>query len=225
MIRYTPENQLSIEAFKTPFQNSLSPDNRWVKLSKIVPWDKFAFLYISMMDSGFGRPGISPRVVLGALIIKHMEKLDDIGVIDAIQENVYMQYFVGLSEFSTKPVFEPSLFVEIRKRVGADIFDSLNVDLLVSISKKKDHQHKNNADDQEPKNKGKLQADATVADQFITYPTDTGLLNSSRKECQKMIDHLYDMNGKEGVKPRTYRKVMDKDFLTAEFKLQMQLFD
>ncbi|NQZ54972.1 MAG: IS5 family transposase [Candidatus Nitrosopelagicus sp.] len=218
MIRYTPESQLSIEAFKTPFKNSLSPDNRWVKLSKIVPWDKFAFLYISMMDSGFGRPGISPRVVLGALIIKHMEKLDDIGVIDAIQENVYMQYFVGLSEFSTKPVFEPSLFVEIRKRVGADIFDSLNVDLLVSISKKKDHQHKNNADDQEPKNKGKLQADATVADQFITYPTDTGLLNSSRKECQKMIDHLYDMNGKEGVKPRTYRKVMDKDFLTYSKK-------
>ena len=224
MIRYTPENQLSIEAFKTPFKNSLSPDNRWVNLAKIVPWDKFAFLYISMMDSGFGRPGVSPRVVLGALIIKHMEKLNDIGVIDAIQENVYMQYFVGLSEFSIKPVFDPSLFVEIRKRVGADIFDSLNVDLLTSISKEEDDKHNKNSNndaadaEQKPKNKGKLQADATVADQFIAYPTDTGLLNSSRKECQKMIDHLYEINGKEGIKPRTYRKNMDKSFLTYSKK-------
>ena len=97
MIRYTSENQLSIEAFKTPFQNSLSTDNRWIKLSVIVPWDKFAHRYISMMNSGFGRPGISPRIVLGALIIKHKEKLDDRGVIDAIQENIFIQFFLGLT--------------------------------------------------------------------------------------------------------------------------------
>lgn len=216
MIRYTPENQLSIEEFKTPFQNSLLPDNRWVIMSKIVPWDKFAKLYISMMNSGFGRPGISPRIVLGALIIKHQEKLDDRSVIDAIQENVYMQYFLGLPEFSTKPVFDSSLFVEIRKRVGADVFDSLSVDLIKSISKKVDSKHLNSEEkkgNEEPKNKGKLQADATVADQYITYPTDNGLLNSARKQSQKLIDFLYEENGKEGIKPRTYRKKLDKGFL------------
>jgi len=45
---------------------------------------------MSMMNTDFGRPGISPRIVLGALIIKHLEKLDDRGVIAAIQENIYM---------------------------------------------------------------------------------------------------------------------------------------
>lgn len=93
MIQYTPENQLSIEEFKTPFEVVLSSDNRWVKLSKIVNWDKFAQKYILMMNQGFGRPGVAPRVVLGALIIKHMEKLDDRGTIRMIQENPYMQYF------------------------------------------------------------------------------------------------------------------------------------
>lgn len=221
MIRYIPENQLSIEEFKTPFKNSLSPDNRWVKLSEVVPWDKFALLYVSMMDSGFGRPGISPRIVLGALIIKHKENLDDRGVIEAIQENVYMQYFLGLPEFSTKPVFDPSLFVEIRKRIGANLFDSLNVDLIQSISEKKDERHLKNqekGDNEEPKNKGKMQADATVADQYITYPTDSGLLNSSRKQCQKLIDFLYEANGKKGVKPRTYRKKLDQAFLNYSKK-------
>ncbi len=37
MIRYESTKQLSIEEFKTPFQTSLFPDNRWVKLAKVVP--------------------------------------------------------------------------------------------------------------------------------------------------------------------------------------------
>jgi len=47
------------------------------------------------MTTDFGRPGISPRIVLGALIIKHLEKLDDRGVISAIQENIYMRVSRG----------------------------------------------------------------------------------------------------------------------------------
>ncbi len=134
MVRYISENQLSIEEFKTPFQAKLSADNRWVKLSQVVPWDEFASAYMTMMNKGFGRPGVSPRTVLGALIIKHKEKLDDRGVILAIQENIYMQYFVGLKEFTIEPVFDPSLFVQIRKRVGRKVFDSLNADLIRSVS-------------------------------------------------------------------------------------------
>ena len=107
MIKYNSEDQLTIEEFKTPFQSTLLSDNKWVKLSKIVPWDKFASAYMSMMDTGFGRPGISPRIVLGALIIKHLEKLDDRGTISTIQENIYMQYFIGLTEFTPHPVFDP----------------------------------------------------------------------------------------------------------------------
>ena len=33
-----------------------------------------------------------------------------------------MQYFLGLEEFDN-PVFDPSLFVEIRKRIGHEQFD------------------------------------------------------------------------------------------------------
>jgi len=221
MIRYTSEKQLSIEEFKTPFQAKLLEENRWVQLSKVVPWDKFASAYMSMMSADFGRPGISPRIVLGALIIKHLEKLDDRGVIAAIQENVYMQYFIGLKEFTPHPVFDPTLFVDIRKRVGHKMFDTLSADLIKSVSQKKDKRHnkKNKKDDSdEPRNKGKMQADATVADQYITYPTDNGILNESRKKCEKLIDKLYELNGKQGVKPRTYRRIIDKAFLAYSKK-------
>jgi len=253
MIHYTPESQLSLDLFETPFNATLSSDNRWVKLSKVVPWDKFASIYIKKMNSGFGRPGVSPRMVLGALIIKHIEKLDDRGVIASIQENVYMQYFVGLKSFQAGPIFDPSLFVEIRKRIGAEAFDELNVNLIKSVSTGKDKRHIRNsrkkgtkdpdsqqqyqddkkdtnkeqaegdananqesAKDTLPPNKGKLQLDATVADQYITHPTDTKLLNQSRKQCEKIIDTLHAQLREKDIlrkKPRTYRRNLDKLYL------------
>ena len=216
MVKYNSDRQLTIEEFKTPFQTSLLADNRWVKLSKVVPWDKFATAYMSMMTVDFGRPGISPRIVLGALIIKHLEKLDDRGVIATIQENPYMQFFIGLKEFTVQPVFDPSLFVDIRKRAGHEVFDSLNVELIKTVSEKRDKRHNKKGTDKNnstPKNKGKMQADATVADQYITYPTDNGILNQSRKQCEKFIDKLYDLSGKKGEKPRTYRRKIDKAYL------------
>ena len=216
MVRYISEKQLTIEEFKTPFRANLSAENRWVKLARVVPWDKFASIYMTLMSSDLGRPGVSPRTVLGALIIKHLEKLDDRGVIQAIQENLYMQYFVGLKEFKVDPVFDPSLFVEIRKRVGHKEFDTLNADLIRTVKGKKDGSHNKKhkkEDSDEPSNKGKLQSDATVADQYITFPTDNGILNESRKKCEGLIDKLYHHAGSQGVKPRTYRRTMDKDWL------------
>jgi len=222
MINYISEQQLTIEEFKTPFQTSLLADNRWVRLSSVVPWDDFASAYISMMNPDFGRPGVSPRLVLGALIIKHKEKLDDRGVIAAIQENIYMQFFVGLKEFNPEPIFDPSLFVEIRKRVGKDIFDSLNVKLIKSVSEEQDKKHNNKKgnddNDNTPSNKGRLQADATVADQYITYPTDNGILNQSRKQQEKIIDKLYDLNQKQGTKPRTNRRKLNTLYLVYSKK-------
>ena len=86
MINYISERQLTIEEFNTPFQTFLCADNRWVRIISIVPWDNFAAAYISIMNSDFGRPGVSPRLVLGVLIIKHKEKLECRGVIAAIQK-------------------------------------------------------------------------------------------------------------------------------------------
>jgi len=108
----------------------------------------------------------------------------------------FPHFFVGLKEFSSKPIFDPSLFVELRKRLGASTFDALNKNLIQSISKeedKKQNSKKKKEDDFSP-NKGNLQMDATVADQYITYPTDSKLLNESRKKCDKRIGKRDDLS-------------------------------
>ena len=56
--------------------------------------------------------------------------LSDEETILAIQENPYMQYFVGLSEFTDKPIFDPTLFVTIRKRLDNNDFNDMSVSLL-----------------------------------------------------------------------------------------------
>jgi IS5 family transposase len=225
MIRYKPANQLSIEEFETPFDIRVCSENRWVKLSKQIPWDELASIYYKSMCSDHGAPGIDARIVIGAMVIKHIEKLDDRGTVQAIQENPFMQYFLGLSNFTYKEVFDPSLFVTIRKRLGVEEFDKMNQVLISKALGETIKGEETGSDDDKskggtpspPKNKGKLQMDATVADSYIKYPTDLDLLNDSREKAEELIDLLAKELGLK-KKPRTYRRVARRDFLLVSKK-------
>ncbi len=126
MINYTPQNQLSLEGFTHPFERDLNPENRWVKLASLVPWDELAEVYSRKLQAESGRKTIDIRIVLADMIVKHKLRLDDRGTIDMIQENIYIQYFCGFKSFTTKKAFDPSLFVDIRKRLGAEEFSKFN---------------------------------------------------------------------------------------------------
>lgn len=113
MFKYTSQKQLSIFDFHTDFESKLSAENRWVKMAGLLDWDKLAAVYAKNFSTTMGASSVDARIVIGALIIKHIEKRDDRGTIEAIQENPYMQYFLGLDHFTHEPVFDPSLFVYI----------------------------------------------------------------------------------------------------------------
>jgi len=228
MIKYTPANQLTLEGFTTPFENSLSPDNRWVILSNIIPWDDLAGIYMKQLSSNSGRESIDVRMVIAALIIKHKLGLDDRGTVDMISENIYLQYFCGLSSFQTEKPFHPTVFVDIRKRMGATSFDKWNEKIIKKADELKPKKERkitktttnttdNESDTSENQsvkipNKGVLKIDATVADQMIVYPTDAGLLNTARKESERLIDLLY-VQSNYNKKPRTYRRIARTEYL------------
>jgi len=220
MFNYTPQNQLNIFDFKTEFVSTLNPNNRWVRMAKLLDWDALASIYSLHFSSTIGAKGIDARVVIGSLIIKHIEAKDDRGTIDMIAENPYMQYFLGFDHFSCEPVFDPSLFVLIRKRLGNDDFDKMNqiiINKALNLNKldsckssDKDEDSENNTSNS-PQNKGKLQMDATIADANIKYPTDLSLLNDSREKSEQIIDQFCNSLGIK--KPRTYRKNARKAWL------------
>ena len=228
MIKYTSANQLTLEGFITPFENTLSPDNRWVTLSNVIPWDNLAGIYMKQLSSNSGRESVNVRMVIAALIIKHKLGLDDRGTVDMISENIYLQYFCGLSSFQTEKPFHPTVFVDIRKRMGATSFDKWNEKIIEKADELKPEKKRkitknttnmaDNEDGQSEKqnrkipNKGVLKIDATVANQKIVYPTDAGLLNTARKESERIIDLLYAQSN-YNKKPRTYRRIAQTEYL------------
>ena len=206
MIRYTSSKQLSLEGFKLPFGGELNPENRWVKWSEHIPWDDLAVGYYSTMNGSKGRPGKDARMVIGALIIKHKLTLSDEETVLQIQENPYLQYFVGFSSYKDEQPFAPSLFVDIRKRMGKEVFAQFEQVILDKLVQSKP------ADLKEVTHKGKMLVDATVAEQAIRYPTDMSLLNEAREISESLIDELYVLSGYT-KKPRTYRRKARKLYL------------
>lgn len=207
MIRYTSSKQLSLDGFSLPFGGQLNPNNRWAKWSQVIPWDDLAICYYKTMEPRKGRPGKDARLVIGALIIKHKLNLSDEETVMQIRENPYLQYFVGLTSYQDKPPFAPSLFVDIRKRMGADVFAGFEQVILEKIGKPRPALNERN------ENRGKLLIDATVAEQAIRYPTDLSLLNEAREISEKLIDELYALSDYT-KKPRTYRRKARKQYLT-----------
>jgi hypothetical protein len=96
-------------------------------LAKQIPWDDLVSVYLKRnAQKSTGRPSLNPRVAIGAVIIKHLCNLDDRETVSQIRENMYMQYFLGYSSYSPEPPFDPSLFVEIRKRMGDELIAEMN---------------------------------------------------------------------------------------------------
>jgi len=250
-VPYVSPNQLELVGFESPFTKHLDPGNRWVKLAKKIPWDKIANIYQKQLNNSItGAGGINPRVAIGAIFIKHMCDLSDRETIQQIQENVYMQYFIGYSGFSYEPVFDPSLFVDLRKRFGTDQINAINETIMGLVAeepkdeKENDRQHNdtvnvdpgdlkeksesNNQPVQEPcadppANKGDLIVDATACPQDISYPTDLNLLSDAREKSEELIDVLYatiKLADNERVKPRTYREIARKEYLQVAQKKQ-----
>ena len=219
---YQSVSQLTLEGFETPFAQKLQAQNRWVVLAQRIPWDDIVSVYDKQMrNSETGASHINGRVIIGCIVIKHMCNLSDEETLLQIQENMYMQYFIGYSGFSTEAPFDSSLFVEIRKRLGLEQINAINEKIfqLSNTVTKKDppnnSPNKTNNDSSEQdqvakvdckEHEGRLLMDATACPQDIAYPTDLNVLNDSREKSEQIIDILYDKKLHGETKPRTYRE-------------------
>lgn len=242
MITYKSQKQLTLEGFETPFDVKLDANNRWVKLSQCIPWDELAIGYYQNLSSTHGRPAKDARLVIGAVIIKHKLCLSDEETVQQIRENFYLQYFVGFPAYQDKQPFAPSLFVEIRRRMGDQTFACFQQAIVNAMEKRtpaieKGKAKSNHTDDDPPgldettptcdedavkqdaqsvddasAHQGKLILDATVVEQAIRFPTDLSLLNESREISEQIIDVLYPLTSIR-TKPRTYRQTARKDYL------------
>ena len=231
MIRKKNPNQQYLEEFKMQFGGKLRKDNRWIKKSEMIPWEIIEDEYSKKFSNECGAYALSGRIAFGALFIQSLTGLTDREVVKHISENAYMQYFLGLSEFTDEPLFDASMMTHFRKRFSADFINRINEAMFEPESEKLlDENNPNDKDNNKPdppsassnsnietkttENKGKLIMDATVAPADIRYPSDISILNESRENLEQMIEELWLRGDRKGHKTDYSRKKARKEYLT-----------
>lgn len=187
--------------------DNLSKSNRWVILADNMCWSDIEAEYNKRLKNQKSGAGNKPaRLVIGALIIKHLTCLSDEETIVTISENPYMQYLVGLKYFTSNPICSPELFVHVRKRIDDKFFNTLTQ----SLEKKHSDKDKDNSDGNAPisadestitidednqKHSGVMKIDATCTDAEVRYPTDVYLIEDASREIERLSQKLCARNG------------------------------
>ena len=209
----------------------LSPRNRWVRLSKIVPWAEFEERYAEHFSKRTGQIAIPARMALGALLIKERyHGMSDEDLVEEIAMNPYLQYFLGMPEYNEICPFASTMFVRFRKRVTPEMLSWVNDRICERPEEKPDDQdhgdndssdgsgHKNEPEggckesQAEQLTMGTLILDATCAPQNIRFPQDASLLDEARRNLEQIIDVMHDNGMTDGQKPRTYREQAKNEY-------------
>ena len=125
----SPVGQPKLKFKDIPFEFTPDPDNRWVRLADLVPWEELELLsgYRNHFGST-GNPALSFRVAFGALLVQARLHLTDEETVEQIRENPYIQYFLGFEGYrSEKRPFDPSMMVYFRKRLDAETLKALDL--------------------------------------------------------------------------------------------------
>ena len=96
MYKSNKSQQHSFLDFNQPLGLHMNPENRWVKMADLIPWDVFEEKYADLFPSDTGNVAKPLRMALGALIIQTKFQFADRELVEQISENPYLQYFIGL---------------------------------------------------------------------------------------------------------------------------------
>jgi len=235
MYRWTVPGQHRLEI---PFGVELRTDNRWVQLSRIMPWEKIEDLYSANFDEAKGQVSKPSRLAFGALFVQWRLGLTDEETVNQIRENPSIQYFCGYESYTTEKPFDKSLMVHFRKRITADMMKEIAREAFAEEARKaivgRDAPGAPDDDDSDGSSgtsgdsgdggtdstnksipKGTMLLDATCCPADIHYPTDINLLNHARELTEQIIDQLHEQIARPGIdKPRTYRNVARRAYLS-----------
>lgn len=123
MYRSKQHQQLEFSDFYLPFSGYLDPENRWIQLARLVPWPLVEEIYHEDLCEDFGAQIVPSRTALGALLVKERLGLTDRETVEALQENPYLQFFIGLEEFTQEKPFDASLMVAHNRLLGGSVLE------------------------------------------------------------------------------------------------------
>jgi hypothetical protein len=195
MFRRRDKTQISFLETNKRFVVHIDPENRWVKLSELLPWDKIDDHYALSMCGDSGREGFTSRIAFGAIYAKEQLGVTDEGIMESVSENPYMQYFLGLENFQNGRLFDSSMMVHFRRRFAPGFIAKVNEYIATGNWPDDDNSIQTPEELPPPEtveHKGKLSLDATAAPSDIRYPSDVSILNDCRENLERFMDGLWE---------------------------------
>ena len=193
-----------------PYAGKIDENNRWIKLSKLVPWENLNLIYRRYFAEEKMKQVKDCRLMLGLMLGQILMKLSDRDVLDYFHENPYFQYFCGNEVFVVKlekSIIHYSLLSKRRKKLGKDFFEKFQEEVIKVLIESKIIDSKT------------LILDATVIPSNIAYPNDVKLMSVAREWiCKKIVEIKNLIEPKKKI--RTYKNLGRKVFLNFQKKKQ-----
>jgi len=206
MYRSKDCQQQEFSDFYLPFSGHLDPENRWVALARLVPWELAEEPLCKQLGhaelcENSGQPIVPARVALGALLIKERLGLTDRETVETIQENPYLQFFLGKEEFSQDTPFDASPMVARHKNYGRNRIRA-RVGKRFRVTRQS-----------RPTDRRCHVYSSSPLPSIWRYPTDISLLNKTWEKTDVIIGQLHAPLVGKTSRPRTYRRKARRAFV------------
>lgn len=178
--------------FMNRLSNQLNPRDPLFMMASEVNWSFFEEAFSSHYPDGPGQPPKPVRLMIGLMLLQHMNGLSDEQVVHQWVHNPYWQYFCGYDYLQWDFPCDPSSLTRWRARLGEEGVEKILGQTIVTALK---------TQTVTPQDLKRVISDTTVMEKNITFPTDTKLLNKAREK-------LVTLASKFGLKLRqTYARL------------------
>lgn len=192
--------ELQNKLFQSRLDQILSHAHPLFILANEFNWASFEKEFGKLYNENNGRPALPTRLIVALHYLKYTYNYSDEGLIEHFLENPYWQYFCGYEFFQHEFPCNPSSLSRWRKRVGEAKFE-IFLKETIELGLKKKIIDKNEFN--------KVNADTTVQEKAIAYPTDSRL-------NFKMIRKLIKLAKKNGIELRQSYKRKSKISFVAQ---------
>jgi transposase, IS5 family len=175
--KQTPQREL----FGAHFSEMLNPEHPLYVLAERIDWQQFDVTIDACYAEELGRPGVSTRLMVGLMYLKHAFNESDESVVARWVENPYWQFFCGCEYMQHELPIDPSMMSKWRKRVGADRLEKLlEATIHTALAMKA----------LKPQELEKVNVDTTVQEKAIAFPTDARLYQKMRQALVRRAKQL-----------------------------------
>jgi len=179
------------ELFRNRLSNQLNPREPLFILAGQVNWSVFEESFGAEFSEGPGQPPKPIRLMVGLMMLQHMNGLSDEEVVKQWVQNPYWQYFCGFDYLQWSLPADGSSMTRWRKRIGKEGLEKILAE-TIGIALR--------TETAAPKDLQTVIADTTVMEKNTAFPTDSKLLNRAREQLTAMA-------AKSGLKLRqTYKR-------------------